>query len=151
MTAFRTWTAQDVERLAATERACFSDPWSQEMLQTEILHAAACGVIAETDGEMIGFAYGKVYFDEGELYKIGILPKFRGKGAGKALYRAWEEAIKARGARTVFLEVRVSNVSAIGLYTQEGYAQTRIRKGYYADGEDCFEMKKELFADADSE
>ncbi len=151
MLTFRSWTEQDVQMLAETERACFADPWSQEMLQTEMSYSAACGVIAEEDGQMIGFAYGKIYFEEGELYKIGILPNLRGKGVGKALYKFWEEQIKARGGRTVFLEVRVSNASAIGLYTKEGYKQTRVREHYYADGEACFEMKKELFTDADGE
>ena len=144
MATFRAWTAQDVEQLAATERVCFSDPWSQEMLQTEISYTAACGVIAEENGRMIGFAYGKVYFDEGELYKIGILPAFRGKGAGKALYKAWEDTIKSRGARKVFLEVRVSNQSALGLYNSRGFEKTRIRKRYYPDGEDALEMKLDL-------
>ena len=38
----------------------------------------------------------------------------------------------ALGAETLFLEVAVDNVAALGLYTALGFAETGRRKAYYA-------------------
>ena len=52
-----------------------------------------------------------------------------------------------QGAKEMFLEVRASNVAAIGIYECAGFNETGRRKGYYpADGgrEDAILMAKVL-------
>ena len=45
----------------------------------------------------------------------------------------------------VSLHVRVSNRAALGLYRDRlGYKVTNTEVGYYADGEDAYQMKKDL-------
>jgi ribosomal-protein-alanine N-acetyltransferase len=47
-------------------------------------------------------------------------------------------------AKQCFLEVRVTNTEAIGLYKKLGFEITRTIHGYYADGEDAYLMTKKL-------
>ena len=51
------------------------------------------------------------------------------------------QAVKARGATAMTLEVRPSNAAAIALYTSFGFRDTGRRPGYYQDnGEDAIIM-----------
>jgi ribosomal-protein-alanine N-acetyltransferase len=40
------------------------------------------------------------------------------------------------------LEVRASNIAAIGLYESAGFTKFNVRARYYADGEDAVEMMR---------
>lgn len=52
---------------------------------------------------------------------------------------------KVQGCKYVSLHVRVSNRAALGLYRDKlGYKVHDRSIEYYADGEDAFEMKKDL-------
>jgi ribosomal-protein-alanine N-acetyltransferase len=54
------------------------------------------------------------------------------------------EAVR-RGAREVFLEVRVDNDGARALYASEGFAELGRRRGYYDGGRvDAVTMRKQL-------
>jgi len=41
-----------------------------------------------------------------------------------------------------FLEVRVSNETAKKIYERYGFIVINVRKGYYADGEDAYIMRR---------
>ena len=101
--------------------------------------------MATLHGEEIGFVYGNVVFEDAELYKVAVLPEYRGKGFGKELAQAFIAAVQEKGARQIFLEVRVSNQAALSLYVGQGFERVRLRKRYYSDGEDCLELKKNLY------
>ena len=70
------------------------------------------------------------------------------KEAALAALRAREvkdnEIAAQKGAKRVFLEVRVSNSPAFLLYLKHGFNGLYARSRYYADGEDAIVMMKEL-------
>lgn len=141
----REFTIRDLEKLAALENRCFPDAWTLEMLKSETGREGFCCLFAEENGEAVGFIYGNVLFEDAELYKVAVLPVCQKRGIGKALVEGFSEQVKAKGARRIFLEVRVSNAAALALYAGQGFEKTRVRKRYYADGEDCLEMRKDLY------
>ena len=145
----RTYTDTDLGKLALLEKACFSDAWTMEMLRDTAKQDGFCCLLATLDGEEIGFVYGSVLFEDVELYKVAVLPSHRGKGFGKILAQEFIAAVKGRGARQIFLEVRVSNQAALSLYLGQGFERVRLRKRYYADGEDCLELRKDLYPEED--
>ncbi|MBE5747592.1 MAG: ribosomal-protein-alanine N-acetyltransferase [Clostridiales bacterium] len=144
MITIRNWTEKDLPKLMALERACFEDAWTTEMMKNEFTRDGFCGVLAEEDGETVGYVCGYTLFEDGELLKIAVLQACRGKGIGGLLLDAFTENAKGQGAERIFLEVRISNEPALGLYISRGFERTRIRKRYYPDGEDAVEMKREL-------
>ena len=117
------------------------------MLKEEFSRAQGVGIVAEAAGEILGYVCGSTLFEDAELMRIAVLPDYRGQGIGGDLADEFFKSVVALGARRVFLEVRATNEVALGLYRSRGFEKTRLRKRYYAGGEDGLEMKKELFSD----
>lgn len=139
-------TASDAESIAEAEEAVFSDPWSS----SGISHFAACEsafVICSKDerGNLRGYAIGSFAAGEGELLRIAVLPDHRGNGLGKALLSEFLSEMKSRGIFTLFLEVRVSNATAISLYEGSGFEKYTVRRNYYKHPtEDAVMMRLDL-------
>ena len=138
------WQAADVPVLAALERECFPDPWSETELLKQLERDNYYGFVLKADGETVGVIYGSVLFEDAEIYKVAVKPSWRGKGLGQRLVDEAMAYFKSRNAERVFLEVRAGNVAARSLYEKNGFSVLRIRSKYYADGEDAAEMKKDL-------
>ena len=147
MPHLREFTEKDIAKIAAIERACFTEAWSLEMIKAECARPEFCALVLEEGEETLGFIMGTVLFEDAEIYKVAVLPPNRGKGFGYLAVDGFAAAVLSRGATRIFLEVRPSNVAALHLYQKYGFEKTRLRKRYYADGEDCLEMKKELYPD----
>ena len=75
-----------------------------------------------------------------DIIYVYVEPEYRRQGIAREMILAF---IKRIGPRSLMLEVRKSNESAIGLYKGLGFEIVSERKGYYRDGEDALVMKKE--------
>lgn len=81
----------------------------------------------------------------GHIVSIAVLPQYRGKGVGKAILIKCLEALKNMyRCDEAFLEVRVSNKTAIRLYEKIGFTILDIAHNYYIDGEDAYIMAIKL-------
>ena len=140
----RAWEEKDIEKIAEIERQSFSDPWTAGMLKDALRFPVYHTFLVEEGGQVCGYGCLIVLFEDAELANIAVAPAFRGKGVGKALMESMHEKAKALGAERMLLEVRVSNVNAMGLYEKYGYHRYGIREHYYADGEDAYLMTKTL-------
>lgn len=142
--SIRPWQEGDIEKIAAAEQVCFSDPWKKEDFFSALALPVYCGLVMGAGENLLGYACGICVCDEGEVANIAILPSERGKGLGNKLLLALLENLKARGAKKCFLEVRVSNFAAMSLYEKFGFEKIGVRKRYYPDGEDAFLMTAKL-------
>lgn len=121
------------QTLFALESACFSDPWNISSLEYQSMNENSVVEVKTDGGKPIGYALGTVVCGEAELYRIGVLPEFRGSGFGKLILNDFLRNCREKGAEKVFLEVRSLNVPAIALYKRAGFVQLAVRKGYYGD------------------
>ena len=135
-------TLSNLSELVALDREIFPDFWTEEMWKSELSRLDFLGVIAKIQGEIAGYICGTALFEEGEISKIAVKEKYRKTGIGNKLVTDMVARMCEKGVEKIFLEVRVSNVAAINLYTKNGFEKTRIRKRYYPDGEDALEMIK---------
>jgi len=87
-------------------------------------------LVAEIDNQLAGFAMYRVIAGEGELLNLAVHPSARRSGVGGALLQQMMQL-----AALWHLEVRESNMAAIGLYRSMGFVQVGRRSAYYADGE----------------
>lgn len=146
---FRPMQVEDIPRVKIVERACFPVPWSRGIFLSELTkNDSAFYVVAEIDGEIVGYAGVWIILDEGHVTNIAVHPKHRRKGIGRQLMEQITAFAILRGAQRMTLEVRVGNLVAQDLYQKLGYEFSGIRKGYYQDNkEDAYIMWKDLKVD----
>ena len=138
---FRKLTSDDAESVAALEAKCFAMPWSREDFWRETRNELAEYVVGELDGKIVAYAGAWVSFNQAEVMHIAVEPNLRGQGLGTLIFGELIKAVKIRGAASITLEVRPSNIAAIKLYESFGLKSVGRRKGYYLDnGEDALIM-----------
>jgi ribosomal-protein-alanine N-acetyltransferase len=136
---------EDISSVVEIENQCFSLPWSQSSFEDSLSRKDTVFLVCEEDEKqhvIIGYIGLYVSFDEASVTNVAVSPVFRKKGYGEALVVAAKEAVKAEGADSIFLEVRVSNAPAISLYKKHGFEELGIRKKFYEHPvEDAIIMK----------
>lgn len=139
---FKLATIEDIDCLHSIDQQSFAVPWPEEAFLNDITHNRfASYVFLEIDGEKAGYCGVWVILDEAHITNIAVLPEYRGQKLGEKLLRKIMELTKEAGARTMTLEVRVSNDIAKSLYRKLGFQEGGIRKGYYTDNrEDALVM-----------
>ena len=146
----RRMTMADVDGVAAVEAATFPTPWSRDAFVSEMKNVAARYLVAEKDGEIIGYAGAWIILDESHITNIAVLQSQRGQGIGRRLTHGLLEYLSNLGAAYATLEVRKSNVVAQNLYVSLGFIKLGVRKRYYEDnGEDALIMVCDHMPDAD--
>jgi ribosomal-protein-alanine acetyltransferase len=145
MLNIRRMVFKDVGAVHTIEEATFNSPWSLASFEKEMTeNPCARYLVAEMDGEIIGFAGIWIILEEGHITNVAILEKERGKGIGKLLTEALLQYAANLSVSYITLEVRRSNVRAQKLYTALGFVSVGVRKRYYEDnGEDAFLMVNE--------
>lgn len=79
----------------------------------------------------MGYVIAHSAEDEGEILNLAVSPAARRRGIGRALVEHVLAALRVRGARAAYLEVRESNVGARALYLEFGFREVGRRRGYY--------------------
>ena len=120
-----------VAQVAELEKVCFSDPWSENSVASELNNPLSLWLIAEADGTVCGYVGSQTVLDETDMMNIAVRPDCRRKGIAAALIAELVSRLKARGSRILRLEVRESNLPAIALYKAMGFTQLGLRKNYY--------------------
>lgn len=141
----RPMSADQIPQVAALERACFSHPWSGELLREELANPGAIILTAVgEDGALLGYAGLHTVLDEGYINNVAVDGRFRRRGVADALMDTLTGFGRGRLA-FLTLEVRASNAPAIALYAKHGFRQVGRRKNYYDDPrEDAVLMTLEL-------
>ena len=137
--------AAHVPQIAQLEKLCFSDPWSENSIASE-LNSRLSDWLVVTEGEqVVAYVGAQTVIDSSDMMNIAVHPDFRRRGIGEMLVAALEEQLRQRGSKMLLLEVRDSNVPAIALYEKLGFHQVGLRKNYYRNPkEDARILRKEL-------
>ena len=134
----RVSSSDDLERVAALEAACFTNPWTREMLERELQHSNVARVYALRDetGGVAAFCTCWIVLDELHINTIAVAPDRRREGLATALMRhVMQDAARDGGTRAT-LEVRASNTPARRLYSTLGFVETAVRPRYYTQPEE---------------
>ena len=133
-----------VSQVAQLEKLCFSDPWSENSVASELENPLSLWLVAEMDGAVAGYVGSQTVIDETDMMNIAVHPDHRRQGIAAALIEALIEELKGKGSHCLTLEVRASNESARSLYEKLGFQQAGIRKNYYRNPkEDAIILRKE--------
>jgi len=131
------------------ERIAYSHPWNIKIFE-DCLDGTYEAWMALYNSTVVGYGVISAAAGEGHLLNLCVPPGCQNKGVGRKILCFLVSRVKQLGAKTLFLEVRSSNRSAINLYYSEGFNETGVRKGYYPGHqkrEDALLMSLELCID----
>ena len=137
-------TEDHVARIAELERICFSDPWSENSVASELTNELSLWLVV-LDGEKVAAYVGsQSVLGEADMMNVAVFPEYRRRGIGEQLVLALVKKLAEAGNYRLSLEVRVSNQAARALYEKLGFRQAGLRPGYYRKPrEDGLILRKE--------
>lgn len=120
-----------VPQVAALEAVCFSDPWDEKSVASELTNDLSLWLVAVEADAVIGYVGSQTVLGETDMMNLAVCPAFRRQGVARALVEALIDALREQGSHCLTLEVRASNTPAIALYSRLGFAQVGRRPNYY--------------------
>lgn len=91
---------------------------------------------AQAAAKVQGFIIARAAGQEWEIENIAVAGSARRHGLGTRLLGEFLDLARAKGAESVFLEVRESNRAARALYEKWSFTEGGRRKRYYRDPEE---------------
>ena len=136
---------EDVPAIAELEKLCFSDPWSENSVASELDNPLSYWLVAEDNGKIAGYVGSQSVLDAADMMNLAVSPDYRQQGVGQALVNELVQHLQQENVIALLLEVRVSNTPAISLYEKLGFVQVGRRPKYYHNPrEDALILRKEL-------
>lgn len=134
-----------VPQIAALEKLCFSDAWSEKSIASELTNQLSLWLVA-VDGERVaGYIGSQTVLGWADMMNLCVSPDYRRHGIGEKLTLELERQLRENQVECLTLEVRVSNAPAIALYEKLGFVQVGKRPRYYEKPrEDALILRKEF-------
>jgi [ribosomal protein S18]-alanine N-acetyltransferase len=128
--------ARDVDLGAIVEldRLCLGGLWSPDQYAREQRSDKSDIVVARLGDQIL--AYGCVWsiLEEAHITILAVDPQFQGRGLGRLILWGLMECAVVRGLERSTLEVKETNLAALGLYQSYGFQEAGRRPKYYNDG-----------------
>ena len=151
----RRFKPSDLEGVIRINRECLPENYTTLFFMNLYKRFPETYIVAETNGEIVGYIMCRIETGipsfkllgirkKGHVISIAVLPRHQQKGIGYALMREATQAMVNYKAKECYLEVRESNLPAVGLYKKLGFDIARTIRKYYADGENAIVMTKKL-------
>ena len=137
-------TDAHVAQIAELEKLCFSDPWSERSVASELNNPLAFWLVADDNGQVAGYIGSQSVMGETDMMNVAVHPDYRKQGIATALIVGLVEELRKLGSHCLTLEVRASNENAIRVYRKLDFQEVGCRKNYYRNPkEDALILRKE--------
>jgi ribosomal-protein-alanine N-acetyltransferase len=150
----REFRPEDLDTVALINRVCLPENYSPSFFLEHYYENPKIFLVAEVDKKIVGYNMCRIEFGvsnvrtafvkKGHVISIAVMQDYRGLGIGTALMERELAGVKEGGAREIYLEVRVSNNVAVGLYKKLGFKINKVSDAYYRDGENAYVMVKDF-------
>ena len=135
---------QHVAQVAALEKLCFSDPWSEKSVASELTNTLSLWLVAVENDTVVGYVGSQTVMGETDMMNVAVHPDFRKRGIATALIVGLVEELRKQGSHCLTLEVRASNAPAISVYSALEFREVGRRRNYYRNPrEDALILRKE--------
>ncbi len=146
-----------VLQAVAAERthSAIDHPWSADQQRSYLLSLSnreVTHVATDRSGDLVGYQsldlYSLVLSSMAHVAQLGtfLLPAWRGRGIGRALFEDTTRFARASGYRKIVILVRASNAGAQAFYRRLGFVDCgRLTRQVLIDGREDDEIVMECF------
>lgn len=127
---FRPMRMIDIDTIMQIEPQIYPYPWTRGNFVDSLNSGYSAWVLLDK-AQIFGYALTMMVLDEAHLLNLSIAKNYQKQGLGRYLLEKMVGIAKSNQMANMFLEVRVSNISAIALYEYMGFNEMAIRRGYY--------------------
>ncbi|MDQ3807403.1 MAG: ribosomal protein S18-alanine N-acetyltransferase [Thermoproteota archaeon] len=147
--------ASDLQAVIDINMTALPEHYSDYFFESILRELPEAFILAELNNKIVGYIMCKIEFGfsnfrklgfvkKGHVVSVAVLEEHRGKSIGTALMIEGINGVMHRKADEIYLEVRVSNTSAIKMYQKLRFEIKSRLRSYYRDGEDAYLMALEL-------
>jgi len=152
----REFNLKDLEHVMQINAACLPENYSSYFYRDLYQRYPETFRVAEVEDSVHGYIMCRIERGWSKIGKltparlchivsIAVMENYRRRGIGrKLIVEAMRKGRDVYGASEGYLEVRISNDAAIGLYDVLGFKKVKRNYGYYMDGEDAWVMAATL-------
>jgi len=130
MPGIRQMLVTDLDEVIVIEQEVFLFPWTRGNFGDSISSGYYCYVL-ELASHIFGYGVMTIGLDEAHILTLSVAAGWQREGWGEKLLQHFICLAKVHHARSVFLEVRKSNLGAARLYERIGFRRCATRTGYY--------------------
>lgn len=116
--------------------------WTAEDYLKEVTRQKSILLAAKTDYETVGFLAARfdvvneftvepVKYAELDILNFGVFKRYQKKGVGSLLFENLFDRFTVTRLKTIWLEVRESNLDSIRFYKKRGFTAIQTRKNFY--------------------
>lgn len=127
----RPLTLAHVDEVVRIEQGSYAFPWSRGNFIDSLASGYWMQVLRCVDNSLVAYVVAMPGVGEMHLLNITVAPRAWHQGHAREMLAALEDSCRQRGARQLWLEVRVSNERARAIYRRHGFVEVGRRKGYY--------------------
>ncbi|MFA9428155.1 N-acetyltransferase family protein [Natronorubrum sp. A-ect3] len=132
--ARETWHDTYDELEAETIDATVDEWYGDEALETALSEPGTAFLVAEKDGDVVGFTHGVVTGEEGDVLRMSVHPDHQGEGIGTALHERLREDLQ---------DFNMARMRAIDLASNDGGQRFYEEQGFEQTGEGTVEIGDE--------
>jgi len=152
----REFNLKDLERVMQINAACLPENYSSYFYRDLYQRYPQSFRVAEVENTVQGYIMCRIERGWSKMGKltptrlchivsIAVMENYRRRGIGRELIvQAMRKGREVYDTSEGYLEVRISNDAAIGLYDVLGFKKVKRNYGYYMDGEDAWVMAASL-------
>ncbi len=137
-------TINDVFNLDIIEKEVLTNTLGVNFIFNEIENnPIAHYFVFDLNNEIIGYIGSRIYDDVCEVFNFVVKKAYQKQGYGQELFNHLLAYIKPMNVKTISLEVRKSNKTALRFYYKNDFLKSHVRKNYYLI-EDAIVLIKEV-------
>ena len=121
----------DFDEVMVIEQAIYDFPWTRGNFLDSLRAGYPAEVLRTPQDGVVGYFVAMFGVDEVHLLNLSVAPALQRRGHARYMLDALRSIARAQRASQLWLEVRISNLNARGLYERYGFRNVGLRRGYY--------------------
>ena len=113
----------DVAKIAALERECFSLPWPEEIIASQLSGPGKIMLAAEEEGAFAGYMGLQYVLDEGYISNVCTAPEHRRRGIARRLVDACQSWAQMQGCKEFASDCELDNLESQRFHQACGFAE----------------------------